>query len=264
MNIAIALVLSFGLSAPSDVSLAVLAESTPTASLITSEESISQIAREIAVRILSESGAGSGIIVARSGQTYTVLTNAHVLVEEEAYIVLTADRESHVASRLNSLAFGELDLALVQFTSDRPYQVVERGNSQTLEIGEPVYAAGFPNWQPIDEETLEDTREQGVDAFVFTPGEVGMRLERSLLGGYQLGYTNDVRSGMSGGPVLDASGRLIGINGRLKYPIQGIQAFVLDDGSLPSPELFAQMEGFSWAIPIATFEQLELVLQESR
>ncbi|MDY6939669.1 MAG: serine protease [Cyanobacteriota bacterium] len=250
-----ALVLSFLLPVCADVVLAFPTGSTQIAEAAARED-VTQMAREITVRVLSESGAGSGTIVDRSGSTYTVLTNDHVLPEGETYSILTADGSRHAAWRLDAPAFGELDLALMQFTSDRPYSVAQRGNSATLEIGESIYAAGFPNWQPLGEDAIEDTRDWGFDAFALTRGEVGMKLERSLARGYQLGYTNDVRSGMSGGPVLDASGQLVGINGRLKSPIQGIDAFILEDGSQPSPQLFAQMEGFSWAIPISTFEAL--------
>lgn len=70
-----------------------------------------------------------------------------------------------------------------------------------------------------------------------------------------MGYTNDIEQGMSGGPVLDQYGRLIGINGRLKYPPQGIIAFMFADGTVPSKKLFQQMEALSWAVPSATFRQ---------
>jgi S1-C subfamily serine protease len=80
-------------------------------------------------------------------------------------------------------------------------------------------------------------------------------LDDSLTGGYQLGYTNDVELGMSGGPVLDQRGQLIGINGWSKYPIQGIDVFRFLDGTLPSPAMFERMEALSWAIPISTFRQ---------
>ncbi len=60
---------------------------------------------------------------------------------------------------------------------------------------------------------------------------------------------------MSGGPVLNDQGHLVAINGRLKYPIQGISAFTFIDGTLPSQVLFQQMETLSWAIPINRFQK---------
>jgi len=83
-----------------------------------------------------------------------------------------------------------------------------------------------------------------------TEGVIGLIPNRVFQGGYQLGYTNDVSGGMSGGPVLNAQGQLIGLNGMLSYPFLGIRAFVFEDGSLPSQEEFLQMERLSWAVPM--------------
>jgi serine protease Do len=69
---------------------------------------------------------------------------------------------------------------------------------------------------------FEETRNWGVSAFKLKTGTIKMQLTKTLPGGYQLGCTNDVSQGMSGGPVLDQQGELIGINGLLKYPFQGI------------------------------------------
>lgn len=224
----------------------------------------SEIARRVTVRILTQNGSGSGAIVARQGETYTVLTNHHVVIDspEQGYRVLTPDGQYHAAWWMPLPQFGGLDLALVQFTSRYSYQVVEIADSNAVLEGDPVYAAGFPAWYFHQEGNLlvsmEETRDWGVNAFRVTTGQVQMRSPRSLQGGYQIGYSNDVLQGMSGGPVLDRHGALIGINGKLKYPFQGIQAFIFADGSMPSPQLFQQMEALSWAIPIARFQSKTL------
>ncbi len=215
-------------------------------------ELVPEIARQMTVRILTNSGAGSGVIVERQGQISTVLTNHHVVESspDSRYVVLTEDGKEYPGKLLPSEHFGDLDLALVQFSSDLSYRVAQMGDSQALSVGERVYAAGFPNWQWINSATVENTRDWGLKAFRLTAGQVEMLSERALSGGYRLGYTNDIENGMSGGPILDKNGRLIGVNGRLKNPLQGIKVFVFADGTQPSPELFERMKSLSWGIPL--------------
>lgn len=218
---------------------------------------IGEIARLVTVRIFTEPGAGSGVIIARQGQTYTVMTCEHVVADSQSsrYTVLTADGITHPAQR-KFIKHQGVDLAIVQFESKKLYRVAALGNSDTLSTGEQVYASGFPNYQFLSRNDIEDTRNWGTRAFRFTKGEFSLRLQRSLPAGYRLGYTNEVEQGMSGGPVFNESGQVIGINGRLKYPLQGIDVFTFADGTKPSVELFQQMEALSWAIPIATFRQI--------
>lgn len=219
---------------------------------------VPELARQVTVRIFSDSSAGSGVIISRQGQVYTVLTCDHVLNEKSSnnYIILTSDGRTYPAKKLAYPHFGDKDLALVQFTSPQSYKVAEIGNSDALVMGEAVYAAGFPNWYWINPKAIESTRDWGMRAFRLTRGNVEMISERSLPRGYQLGYTNEVENGMSGGPVLDQNGRLIGINGRLKFPPQGITVYRFADGTMPSAAVFQRMESLSWAIPIATFRRL--------
>lgn len=213
---------------------------------------VPEIARQVTVRILTRPGVGAGVIVARRGQTYTVLTCEHVVADsrDNSYTVLTADGRSHTAVWRREAIFGDADLALVQFTSSQSYRVAVMGDVSALSIGDTVYASGFPNWHWINKNVIEDTRNWGMRAFRVTTGTVGMLPTQSLLRGYRIGYTNDVENGMSGGPVLDSKGQLIGINGRLKYPLQGIDVYRFADGTVPSQEHFQQMEALSWAIPI--------------
>jgi len=220
--------------------------------------SVSEIAKQVTVRILSNRSAGSGVIISRQGQVYTVVTCDHVLDQKESnnYLIFTSDNRTYPARRLILPQFGDSDLGVVQFISPQSYQVVEMGNSDALVTGEEVYAAGFPNWYWINPKAIESTRDWGMRAFRLTRGNVGMIAERSLKRGYQLGYTNEIENGMSGGPVLDSNGRLIGINGRLKFPPQGIAVYGFADGTMPSPAFFQRMEGLSWAIPIGTFRRL--------
>ena len=219
---------------------------------------VPEIAKQVTVRVLTEPGAGSGVIISRKGKTYTVLTCQHVIAEskDNKYSIMSADGKVHPA-RLSVPQLRDLDLALVEFDSEDSYQVAKLGNSNILSPGSVVYAAGFPNYNDIDKNNIEETFNWGEKAFQLTQGKVDLLLtNRSLPEGYSLGYTNEIKLGMSGGPVLDDKGELVGINGRLKYPIQGIDVYTFADGTKPSVEEFEKMEALSWAIPIVKFRAL--------
>ena len=225
---------------------------------------IAQIAQQVTLRVLAEPGGGSGVLVGRQGSTYVVLTCKHVIAgKSDRYTILTADGVRHPAQRLSGTSLDNLDLALLTFESSTVYQPVRLGDDRSLAIGTSVYAAGFPNYHFLpDQNLIQDTRDEGTKAYTLTTGEFSMRLDRALPGGYRLGYTNEVEQGMSGGPVLNASGQLVGINGRLKYPLQGINAYTFSDGTHPSQPLFQQMEALSWAVPTTSFQQtIEQVIQ---
>ena len=215
-----------------------------------------KIANQVTVRILTKFGSGSGVVIKHEGQTYTVLTNNHVVTDspEDGYGILTSDGNIYPAKQVNGVNTKKLDLALVKFTSPEDYQVVTLPKSKAISEGEKVYASGFPAWHFIFKgkkiTKMEETRNWGVKAFNIKTGTIKMQLTKTLPGGYQLGNTNDIFQGMSGGPALNQQGELIGINGLLKYPFQGIDAFTFTDGTIPKEEDYLQMESLSWAIPI--------------
>lgn len=223
------------------------------------ESSVLQVAKQVTVRILKNQGAGSGVIIDRQGGTYTVLTCDHVVVSEsqdQTYQILTPDGKTHWGRRRPMSGLQGLDLAVVEFTSSNPYQVAVLGNYEDISIGKPIYVAGFPNYQPRDDGGLHITHDWGLRAFRFTTGNLSMRLSgRTLQRGYQLAYTNATIEGMSGGPVLNDDGELIGIHGRGRVTIHGIETFRFSDGTLPSPELYEYMSPFSWAVPISAFQR---------
>jgi len=158
-------------------------------------------AKQFTVLIKGSSGNGSGVIYKKEGNTYFVLTNHHVVEAKDSYRIQTSDGNRYPLEYARE-AVG-YDLAVLGFTSDRPYVVAQFGNSQGMSEGATVYATGFPGNRPgID-----------VPTFSCTAGQIDSRLPTGSQG-YTMVYSNQIIPGMSGGPVLDGNGRLVGVNGR--------------------------------------------------
>ena len=203
-------------------------------------------ARLITVKVLSGDSWGSGILIQQQGQLYTVLTNEHVLQTGNEYRIQTPDGRVHLASRYQVVSLNGNDLALLQFRStDAVYTVALLGRAVTLAIGDEVLAAGFPFETDVSQPT----------GFKCTDGQVSLVTEKALDGGYQVGYTNAVEKGMSGGPVLNLQGEVVAINGMHPYPLWG-DPYIFKDGSKPGESMHELMIKSSWAIPIETFVQL--------
>jgi S1-C subfamily serine protease len=80
-------------------------------------------------------------------------------------------------------------------------------------------------------------------------------LGKALEGGYQIGYTNELKKGMSGGPLLNRWGEVVGINGKHAYPLWNAPS-IYQDGSQVRPALNEAIDRYSWAIPVRTLLQL--------
>lgn len=227
----------------------ILAQSVPVDSAIQSAD-IQRLAQQITVRIFTAGASGSGAIVQRQGQTYTVLTSWHVLAFSDEHTIVTPDGRRWTPLR-QPRQLGNTDLAITQFRSSAAYQVA-RISTEPVQVGEQVFAAGFPMYQG---RTLETTFDLGIRAFRFTRGEVSLLPSKALAQGYRLGYTNDIAVGMSGGPIFNSQGLLIGINGRIKNRDPDFGVYGFEDGTEPSPALLEQMVSSSWGIPISTYLQ---------
>ncbi|MEA5582757.1 serine protease [Nodularia harveyana UHCC-0300] len=221
---------------------------------------IQRLAQQTTVRILTPNASGSGVIVQRQGQSYTVLTNWHVVAFSDQHTIITPDGQRYTPVSRQLKQLGNTDLAITQFRSNSSYQVANISYQPVL-MGEPVFAAGFPMYQ---EQSLATTFDQGIRIFRFTSGEVSVLPPKSLAQGYRLGYTNDIAVGMSGGPIFNANGLLIGINGRVKNRDPDFGVYAFEDGTEPSPGLLAQIVNSSWGIPISSYLQFQNLPQSQQ
>ncbi|MBU6145131.1 MAG: S1C family serine protease [Paenibacillaceae bacterium] len=188
------------------------------------------------VRIVLENplwaNAGSGTIVQRTKDTYLILTNRHVVEYRTSHnmivyknnkkynavlIAFPCDRkppsiginqadfwESHRQSfwqyiSRNNEGLCSADMALLKLTTSDALPVV-RIRSTPVRVGAPYCAAG---WIVKEEKPLL-SRQCGVVTHALTRNQ----LFSTALG---VGVTGTLLHGMSGGPMLDASGALIGL-----------------------------------------------------
>ncbi|MBD2362738.1 trypsin-like peptidase domain-containing protein [Anabaena minutissima FACHB-250] len=210
-----------------------------------SVEQLQKLAKTITVKITAPELLGSGTLLQRQGQIYTVLTNAHVLrTAKPPYQIQTPDGRVYQATVLQ-VALQQDDLAVLQFRSpDIVYPVVNFPDASSLQVGDEVFVGGFiSNLTTQKQSTLTKTQ------FVFTSGKVTLLLDKALEQGYQIGYTNDVRKGMSGAPLLNIHGEVVGINSLHKDPIWDTPE-IYQDGSQPQAHLRKLITQSSMAVPI--------------
>jgi serine protease Do len=200
-------------------------------------QEISQIAQEITVLIKSQY-SGSGVIIAKNGSTYYVLTAAHVVKYPDlSYTIVTPDQQEYTLDYQTVRKIPDVDLAILEFRSDRTYSTARLANSDQATIGAETNVFGFPALSASIQEVT----------FRFAgKGTVSARLQNQAEG-YNLVYNNNTDSGMSGGPVLDAMGRLIGIHG---------QAETQDQPAAQSGADSDPRTGVNRGIPINTFISL--------
>ncbi|GCA86366.1 TPR repeat-containing protein YrrB [Microcystis aeruginosa NIES-2522] len=220
-------------------------------------------AKGFTVRIDSSSTAnGSGVIIAKKGNIYTVLTADHVLCEnkeesqdaaskpcpDNTYTVVTSDGKTRNIEKSTIIRQEGVDLAVFQFESRDNYPVAEIANYNP-NSGDFVFAAGFAKIGQNPSKWLFSggiiiEKEQGLietrQSPLSTQQSGTLQSVASLTEGYELVYTSITFGGMSGGAVLDSQGRVIGIHGRSEGAGGGkIQL------------------GFSLGIPISTFIGLQ-------
>ncbi|MDY6902565.1 MAG: serine protease [Cyanobacteriota bacterium] len=213
-------------------------------SSILSSKQLHHRAEMISVKVMSQEVLGTGFLLKKQGCAYTVVTNAHVLRAGKApFQIQTFDNRIWKAeTKYVASAKGD-DLAILQFrTRGEIYTVPSIGVNPV--VGTKVVAAGFP--------FTED--DSGVDGFTLTTGKVSLVLDKALQGGYQIGYTNNIQKGMSGGALLNQNGQVVGVNGMHAFPLWDIPS-VFESGEEADKTLHEKIVRLSWAVPMGKVER---------
>ena len=163
---------------------------------------VARIAKAITVRIEGAT-QGSGVIVKREGNRYTVLTAWHVVSGNrpgEEVGIYTSDGKEHQLEQGSIERLGQVDMAVLTFSSPGAYEVASIGDVRKVKHDQPIYVAGFP---------LSNSQNLRYES-----GGVVANAQVGIDQGYQLLYDNKTDIGMSGGALLNADGQIIGLHGR--------------------------------------------------
>lgn len=207
-----------------------------------SKAEISKTAQSVTVMIQdpqNPQNPGSGVIIKREGQTYTVLTAQHVVKSSTGFTVMTPDDKKHPMTQGSIQTFPNVDLALIRFTSAETYSTAKIGDSAQSPSGTASFVAGFPGKTEVRSEP----------EYYFTSGEIAANANKPRKDGYAIAYNNPTLPGMSGGPVLNEKGELIGIHGRAESTPVPQNAKIRED-------VYVLKTEFNYAVPINTFLRL--------
>jgi len=158
-------------------------------------------------------GEGSGFIVSEDG---LILTNKHVVDQAGAqYTVVTSDKKEYTAKILATDPVQDIAILKVDGTGFRP---VNLGNSSDLQIGQTVIAIGnalgeFPN-------TVSTGVVSGLARSITASSGSQSQTSEKLDNVIQTDAA--INAGNSGGPLLNISGEVIGMNTAIAVQGQGI------------------------------------------
>lgn len=154
---------------------------------------------EAVVQIRTPSGIGSGFILNPDGR---LVTNFHVIEGEtqisvEVYHLAQGRLDRRTYKQIRILAinkFADLALLKIEDAGAPRFEPVPLGNSDTLAVGQRVFAIGSPLG-------LERTVTEGIISTT----------TRQLQGDLYLQTSAQINPGNSGGPLFDLAGQVVGV-----------------------------------------------------
>ncbi|WP_240982945.1 trypsin-like peptidase domain-containing protein, partial [Streptomyces sp. S3(2020)] len=180
-----------------------------------------------------EQGTGTGFVLDDRGH---ILTNNHVVEPAGADGDISVTFHSGDTAKATVVGRDSgYDLAVVKVTGVSGLQPLTLGNSDSVQVGDPVVAIGAPY-------DLEGTVTSGIISAKERPitagGESGDGSDVSYVDALQTDAP--INPGNSGGPLLDSRARVIGINSAIRSADDGSDSGGAQSGSI----------GLGFAIPI--------------
>jgi len=191
-------------------------------------------------------GNGSGFVWDKEGH---IVTNYHVIQGADRAKVTLADQTSYEAKLVGTAP--NKDLAVLKIEAPRSQlRPIPIGYSQNLRVGQSVYAIGNPF---------------GLDQTLTTGIVSALGREIQSVSGIPIrdAIQTDaaINPGNSGGPLLDSSGKLIGVNTAIYSPsgasagigfsipvsvVRWVVPELIEDGRITRPSLDVELTPTSW------------------
>ena len=160
-------------------------------------------------REIREEEYGSGVIISDDGY---VITNHHVAGNAVMISCTLADREEMDARLVGTDALADIAVVKLCPPTPRHFHFASFGDSDTLHVGDRVFAMGSPLAfsQSVTMGVISNTELVMPQAF----GDDAMTLDGEDVGSIVRWVAHDAKifPGNSGGPLVDESGKIIGLN----------------------------------------------------
>jgi putative serine protease PepD len=201
----------------------------PTARTVSTSESATDVYNAThtgVVKITTDSGLGTGIVLDKSGD---ILTNDHVVEGANKFNVsFDSSNQTHSAKLVGTDPSDDLAVIKLENTSGVNLTPLSLGDSDNVQVGDTVYALGNPFGYT---NSFSEGIVSGLDRSMTAPN------------GFTIGHSIQtdaaINPGNSGGPLLNSNGEVVGIN-----------AQIASNGSTAGGE--GQNNGVGFAIPINT------------
>ena len=144
--------------------------------------SVAKIAKVITVRI-EGSTQGSGVIVKRESNRFSLLTGWHVVSGNrpgEEVGIYTPDGKQHRLDQGSIQRLGQVDMAVLTFSSPGAYEVASVGDVKSVSSDHPIFVSGFP----LPTSSVPNS------IWRFLKGDVIANANVAIPDGYQLLYSN--------------------------------------------------------------------------
>ena len=193
---------SFSLTADEEINIRIYRDAAPSVVNIVT----SAVSYDFFYNPVPSTGSGSGVIADRNGH---IITNFHVIDGAKSLAVTLFDGSKYSAEVVG--VDPGVDLAVIRIKAPASkLKPIELGDSSSLQIGQKAFAIGSPFG-------LEKTLTVGI---VSSLGRTMRASSGRLIRGI-IQTDAAINPGNSGGPLLDSSGRMVGVNTAIFSPVKG-------------------------------------------